>query len=151
LTLLRAVNVIVSVVVALTLGAALAEWLIEPETFGSFGDACWWAIVTVSTTGYGDIAPQTVAGRAVAAFVMVAALAWVPAVTAVVTTLHIRRHDERRQRRAATPSDPHLDALAEIARRLDRLESRLGESFGDSFGDFAEANGTPPTVRWAGR
>jgi len=30
----------------------------------------WWAIVTGSTTGYGDLYPQTTAGRGVAAFLM---------------------------------------------------------------------------------
>jgi voltage-gated potassium channel len=120
LTLVRAVQAIVVAALVLTLGAALAEWLIEPETFGSFGDACWWAIVTVSTTGYGDLAPHTTAGKIVAAWVMVTALAWVPAVTAVVMALFIRRQDERHpEARPVT--------LEHVLERLDRLERRLVE------------------------
>ena len=43
----------------------------------SFGDALWWSVVTTTTTGYGDISPQTVGGRVMAAFVMLAAILFV--------------------------------------------------------------------------
>lgn len=37
--------------------------LIEPKHFSSFFEGIWWAIVTVSTVGYGDYAPETLWGR----------------------------------------------------------------------------------------
>lgn len=37
--------------------------LLEPETFPSIFDGIWWAIITASTVGYGDYAPQTLPGR----------------------------------------------------------------------------------------
>jgi voltage-gated potassium channel len=40
----------------------------------SVEDGIWWAIVTVTTVGYGDIVPHTEAGRAVAVVVMVAGI-----------------------------------------------------------------------------
>jgi voltage-gated potassium channel len=40
----------------------------------SIEDGIWWAIVTVTTVGYGDIVPHTEAGRAVAVIVMVAGI-----------------------------------------------------------------------------
>lgn len=43
----------------------------------SFGDALWWSVVTTTTTGYGDISPQTLGGRVMAAFVMLAAILFV--------------------------------------------------------------------------
>ena len=36
------------------------------------GDALWWAIVTITTVGYGDFFPVTGAGRVTGAFVMFA-------------------------------------------------------------------------------
>ena len=56
----------------LILGAAM--YAIEGETnpgFGNIPQATYWAIVTVTTVGYGDIAPATLLGRAVAAAAMV--------------------------------------------------------------------------------
>ena len=44
LTVLRAVFAIAIVALALTIGAAALGRLVEPETFGSFGEACWWAL-----------------------------------------------------------------------------------------------------------
>ncbi|MGO6726464.1 ion transporter, partial [Rhizobium ruizarguesonis] len=44
-------------------GAALAGYIIErdvqPDRFGSIPQAMWWAVVTLSTTGYGDEIPQS--------------------------------------------------------------------------------------------
>lgn len=43
----------------------------QPEAFGSIPQAMWWAIVTLTTTGYGDLVPTTLWGRLLAGWVMV--------------------------------------------------------------------------------
>jgi voltage-gated potassium channel len=97
ITLGRAVLVIFAFASAFTLLAAGLARLVEPETFTSFGAACWWAVQTVSTVGYGDDVPVTVAGRVVATFVMLFGLALVPAITSIVVAILIGRvQDERR-------------------------------------------------------
>jgi voltage-gated potassium channel len=58
--------------------ASVAEYFLEhdvqPATFGSVPAALWWAVVTLTTTGYGDVVPITLLGRLVAALVMISGL-----------------------------------------------------------------------------
>ncbi len=60
---------------ALLFLAATSVYLLEragqPETFGSLPSALWWAVVTLTTTGYGDAVPQTPLGRLIAGFMMI--------------------------------------------------------------------------------
>ncbi|MBC7291449.1 MAG: potassium channel family protein [Actinotalea sp.] len=56
----------------------------EGATITTFGDALWWAMVTVTTVGYGDHYPVTGLGRAVAAALMVVGISVLGVVTASV-------------------------------------------------------------------
>jgi voltage-gated potassium channel len=47
---------------------------VQPIAFGSVPAALWWAVATLTTTGYGDVVPITPLGRLVAAFVMICGL-----------------------------------------------------------------------------
>jgi voltage-gated potassium channel len=51
-----------------------AEHPTNPE-FASYGDALWWAVVTITTVGYGDIVPQTGTGRVTGVLIMVTGIA----------------------------------------------------------------------------
>jgi voltage-gated potassium channel len=46
----------------------------QPATFGNIPAALWWAVATLTTTGYGDVVPITPLGRLVAAMVMICGL-----------------------------------------------------------------------------
>jgi voltage-gated potassium channel len=58
--------------------ASVAEFFLEhdvqPASFGSVPAALWWAVATLTTTGYGDVVPITPLGRIVAAAVMICGL-----------------------------------------------------------------------------
>ena len=70
-------SVLLGFAIVLLVAASLA-YLLErdanPDAFGSIPAALWWAIVTLTTTGYGDVVPQTVAGRMLAGVVMVSGI-----------------------------------------------------------------------------
>jgi voltage-gated potassium channel len=57
------------VIVILFISAALMHAL-EPQRFGQMTDALWWSIVTLTTVGYGDLVPETLLGKFIAAVLM---------------------------------------------------------------------------------
>ncbi|TLS66780.1 potassium channel protein [Mariprofundus erugo] len=81
-------EILVMVIGSIALGAILAGnviYSLEPETFTSAYDGAWWGIVTMTTVGYGDMVPHTLAGRAIAICLMVVGICMFAAVTGVVS------------------------------------------------------------------
>ena len=52
-------------------GVYLAEHAHPDANITQFGDAVWWAVVTLATVGYGDYYPVTAVGRIIAIFMMI--------------------------------------------------------------------------------
>ena len=120
LTILRAVRTIVVVALLLVAVSGLLERLVEPETFTSIGLAYWFAAMTVTTVGYGDIVPHTDAGRIIAVALMLVGFSLIPLlVSAVVSVLVSKR--SRAEREEAE------QALGRIEERLARIERRAGQ------------------------
>ncbi len=61
--LLAAIVVLLILLVMAASGIYILENEIQPETFGSIPGAMWWAIVTLTTLGYGDVVPVTTGGK----------------------------------------------------------------------------------------
>lgn len=58
----------------------------QPDLFGSIPAALWWAVVTLTTTGYGDVVPQTVGGKMVGSVVMVSGILVLALMTGILAT-----------------------------------------------------------------
>ena len=58
----------------------------QPESFGSIPAALWWAVVTLTTTGYGDVVPHTVGGKMVGSVVMVSGILVLALMTGILAT-----------------------------------------------------------------
>lgn len=65
---------VIVLLAAATLGH-LFEGRAQPERFGSVPQSLWWAMVTLSTTGYGDAVPHTIAGRVLSGALMLCGFA----------------------------------------------------------------------------
>ena len=103
-------------ILAVTLGV-LAR-LVASEDFHSYGDSMWWALVTLTTVGYGDIVPHTIQGRVVGGAVMLLGITFLSLLTATVTSLFIASDQEDRD-------VDNRERDAEVRTALQRIESRL--------------------------
>jgi voltage-gated potassium channel len=106
--------VLLSVLAIVGVGAAM-ELAFEQHAPGanihSFGDALWWAVVTVTTVGYGDKYPVTAGGRGVAVVLMLTGIGLVGVLSATVASYFVGQRAEA--------------DMTELHRRLDRIESAL--------------------------
>ena len=69
---------------------ACAARIVEPETFPTLTDALWWALVTMSTVGYGAISPATDTGKAVAVPLLIGGITVFGVLTANLASVMVR-------------------------------------------------------------
>jgi voltage-gated potassium channel len=101
----------------------------QPEQFGSLPFSLWWAVTTLTTTGYGDAVPETFLGRVIAGIVMICGLGlfglWAGILATGFSAEH-RRRDFIRNWDLVTrvPFFRNLDpaAIIELTRMLRRLD-----------------------------
>jgi voltage-gated potassium channel len=58
----------------------------QPDKFGSIPESMWWAFATVTTVGYGDVVPVTIAGRIVGVITMITGLVMVALPAGIVAS-----------------------------------------------------------------
>ena len=105
--------VLTAATITISAGAAIVFWF-DPA-FDDLGDAFWWAIVTSTTVGYGDLAPVSGLGRAVAVVVMVVGIGTIGMLTGAIATYFVRRGD------ATTSADPEVRFAQQQVSRWDHL------------------------------
>ncbi|WP_296343446.1 cyclic nucleotide-gated ion channel [Reyranella sp.] len=66
--------------------AHMFERVKQPEAFGNLPNAMWWAVVTLTTTGYGDVVPLTAGGRMIGSLLMISGIAVLALMTGVLAT-----------------------------------------------------------------
>ncbi len=126
------------VLFGLVLVAASAMHLVEhdaaPDKFGTIPDAMWWAVVTLTTVGYGDAVPTTLAGRLVASVTMFMGLMMIALPVGIVATafaeeIHKREFVVTWGMIARVPLFAELDAseIAEIMRYLRAQSAPVGQ------------------------
>jgi voltage-gated potassium channel len=81
--------------------AAMLLYLIEgetkPQAFGSIARAMWWAVVTLTTVGYGDVYPETMWGRIAAGLVALAGVGIVALPTGILASSFAEEFRERHE------------------------------------------------------
>ena len=93
--------------------AGLAVYDAERTTgnIDSFGDAIWWAFVTITTVGYGDYYPVTVTGRIVAVGLMIGGIALIGVVTATLASWIVERVSDAASKQKPAATEEHIETL----------------------------------------
>ena len=107
---------------------------VQPEHFGSIPDAMWWTVVTLTTVGYGDIVPITVAGKLVATLTALMGVCVVALLTGIVATGFTNQVSMRRNQLEAEITSALSDGVISSVERkkIENLRQRLNISEQDA-------------------
>lgn len=109
----------------------LAERDAQPDRFGTIPDAMWWAIVTLTTVGYGDVVPVTALGKVIGGLAAIMGVAMLALPVGIVATafsdvIHRRQFVVTWSMVAKVPIFRSLEATA-IAEIMQLLHSRTAQ------------------------
>ncbi|KSA14984.1 ion transporter [Maribacter dokdonensis] len=68
---------------------------VQPENFSSIFDSLWWAIITLTTVGYGDVYPVTVGGKVFTFFILMIGLGIVAIPTGIISSALTKSVDKK--------------------------------------------------------
>lgn len=97
-TVISAIFILIILIIISATGIYIVEGDIQPDEFGSIPRALWWATVTLTTVGYGDVVPITTLGRILGIIIVITGIgmAALPAgILASGFTTEINRRRER--------------------------------------------------------
>jgi voltage-gated potassium channel len=120
----RILYVVLLSLITVTMGAFtmyVVEHNASDSKITSLGDAFWWAAVTVTTVGYGDVYPVTVEGRVIATVIMVIGIAILSILISTVGAQFIESKMQTQRRR----EENNIKVL--IKDKIDRLEGLQSE------------------------
>ena len=85
------------------------ETEIQPELFPDIGAAFWWAVVTLTTVGYGDIYPVTTMGKVLAATISLAGIGIVALPTGIISSGFIEEVNNKKKKKCCPHCGKPLD------------------------------------------
>jgi voltage-gated potassium channel len=140
------------VLIAATATLFLGAWLMllfeenaKGSNIHSYPNALWWAIVTVTTVGYGDRYPVSGGGRAVAVILMMLGIGLIGVLTATVASVFVKEHTDANKEEYRKGHEDLGQQLSVISARLADLERRLGATPAEVAAADAAAGGEPET------
>lgn len=133
-TLLSAIFVMLILVILSASGIYLVERNIQPDAFGSIPSAMWWATVTLTTVGYGDVVPMTVAGRLLGVFITVLGVGMAALPAGIIASGFTTELARRRESYEITAKKILMDGNinSDDRKRLAEKRDELGLAAGDA-------------------
>jgi voltage-gated potassium channel len=117
-----AANVIVTATVMIVVLGGVLMRVFDHKEYSSVWQGMWLAIQTVTTVGYGDVAPKLAVGRIVASVVMLWGIAFLAIITAAITSVFVARAQQERELAAQAEESDARDTADE---RFDSIDAQL--------------------------
>ena len=117
----RGLRSIVYATIILIIFFGFLFYVSEPEV-ETFSDGIWWALVTITTVGYGDITPYTTLGRIVASSLMILGIGFIATITATVSAYFLSNFGEKQ-----TSLDDVLTKLEKIEDEIEKIKENKNE------------------------
>lgn len=118
-TLQAAVFILMVLTTLAGTGVYFAEHAVQPDRFSSIPASMYWAVVTLSSIGYGDVYPVTVVGRAMTMVLAIASLGMVALPAGIIATAF----SERLRQSVASGHAPKVETGASMTDKVGRIEA----------------------------
>jgi voltage-gated potassium channel len=105
-------------VAVVVVGGSVEALVDNTKDFKSTWDGIWWAVVTVTTVGYGDKIPTSVDGKIIAIVVMFVGIGFLSVLTASIASVFVKSDRGSEYQELS-------DALGRIERELSELRRQL--------------------------
>lgn len=105
-------NALVFITITIT-SLSVPVYLVEPN-IKTYGDALWWAVVTTTTVGYGDLSPSTIVGRVIGFILMISGIGVIGLLTSSLASHFIRKKPQ---------SNNTIEFLKEEINRIEDLSN----------------------------
>ena len=118
-------------VVALFVSSALmylCEHSVQPDKFSSIPETMWWALITLTTVGYGDVAPITALGKVIGALTAIMGVVTVALLTGIVANAFAYQVAERKAKFEAEIKEALADGVISEQEKveLEVMRKRFG-------------------------
>jgi len=117
-----AANVIVTATAMIVVLGGVLMRVFDHKEYSSVWQGMWLVIQTVTTVGYGDVAPKLVVGRIVASVVMLWGIAFLAIITAAITSVFVARAQQERELAAKAEA---AGAETTVDERFDNVDAQL--------------------------
>jgi voltage-gated potassium channel len=87
------------------------EGPVQSSKFGSIMDSLWWAVVTLTTIGYGDVVPVTPLGKFITGLIALLGIGIITIPTGLIASTLVR--SKMKEKKCKIQIDPHLETLTD--------------------------------------
>jgi len=108
-TIISAIFILIILIIISATGVYIVEGDVQPDEFGSIPRALWWATVTLTTVGYGDVVPITTLGRMLGIVIVITGIGMAALPAGIMASGFTAEIGRRRERFKADARNSYRD------------------------------------------